>query len=223
MLKNDLMVNQKVEINREDDLTIYKSSIQIVDEDSFAISVPYHKGEPLILRSGDIITVKVFTKKERYIFQTRVLGRKQDQIPLYILDYPERTERLQARDFVRVKVSLDVYYQVVTEETKNQDIHIETTHKAITVDLSGGGALLAVDEKIDEGQLLFLRFTVKLKNKEKKLIETFGKVVRYDPPEGTRTKTLIGVRFVNFDERDRDDLIMFLFERMRNQRKIKDD
>ena len=62
----------------EDHDVSYKSSVQAVDENSFAIAIPYHKGEPLILRSGDTIIVKLFTAKERFIFSSSY-KRKQDQ------------------------------------------------------------------------------------------------------------------------------------------------
>lgn len=220
MLKNDMMVNQKVEINAEDHSVSYKSSVQAVDEKSFSIAVPYHKGEPLILRSGDPIIVKLFTNKERYIFNSRVVGRKQDQIPLYVLTYPEKVHRLQAREYVRVEITLDVYYQVITEEEKKQGKLFNPTAQALTADLSGGGALLAVDEKLPEGQLLYLEFPIKIKKGER-LIQTFARVVRCKSAEGTRKK-LLSIKFEDLGERARDDLIEFLFERMRLQRRIKD-
>jgi len=156
LLKNDMMVNQKVEINVEDHAVNYKSSVQTVDENSFSIAVPYHKGEPLILSSGDTIIVKLFTNKERYIFTSRVVERKQDKIPLYVMTYPEKVYRLQAREHVRVEVTLDVHYQMVTDDEKRQGKFFNPLAQAFTVDLSGGGALLAVDEKLPEGQLLYL-------------------------------------------------------------------
>jgi c-di-GMP-binding flagellar brake protein YcgR len=221
LLKDDMMVNQKVEINVEDHDVSYKSSVQAVDENSFAIAIPYHKGEPLILRSGDTIIVKLFTAKERFIFSSKVIKRKQDQIPLYVLTYPEKVYRLQAREHVRVEVNLDIHYQVITEEEKRQGKFFNPSAQALTVDLSGGGALLAIDEKLPEGQPLYLEFTIKYKKGEK-LIQTFGRVVRCRPAEGTK-KNLAGIRFEGLDERVRDVLIEFLFERMRLQRRLKDD
>ncbi|HHU33173.1 MAG: flagellar brake protein [Zhaonellaceae bacterium] len=221
MLKDDMMVNQKVEINVEDHDVSYKSSVQAVDENSFAIAIPYHKGEPLILRSGDTIIVKLFTAKERFIFSSKVIKRKQDQIPLYVLAYPEKVYRMQVREYVRVEVNLDVNYQVITEEQRKNDEFFNPTTKALSIDLSGGGILLAIDEKLPEGQPLYLEFTIKYKKGEK-LIQTFGRVVRCRPAEGTK-KNLAGIRFEGLDERVRDVLIEFLFERMRLQRRLKDD
>lgn len=220
MLKDDLAVNQKIEIKKDDDPINYKSYVQGVEDDKFAIAVPYHKGEPLILRRGDEIEVKLFTAKERYIFVSTVIARKQDQIPLYVLTLPEKAQRLQARDYVRVKVMLDVYYQVITEEEKNSNLLLNPTQKGMTVDLSGGGMLLALDDKLAENDLLYLEFTVLLKNK-KRFFQTFGRVIRYDPAGGQRTKNLVGVKFEDIDERDRDDLIQFLFERMRAQSRLR--
>lgn len=217
LLKENLTVNQKIEISIEDKPIRYKSIIQIVSKDKFAVGIPTHKGEPLILRAGDLVNIKLNSQNEHYIFTTTVLDRIKDQIPLYVLAYPDKAERVQLRDFVRVKIALEVLYQVVTEADITKQLFLNPTSKAITIDVSGGGVLFATEDVIPEAELLYLHIPIKIKNQEI-TIQTFGRVKRFIKASEPLNKNLVGIEYEGINERDRDAIIYFLFKRLRAQR-----
>lgn len=68
-----------------------------------------------------------------YVFKTKVQGRELRRIPMLILEYPgeDRIVRLQRREFVRIKTSVDA----AVHPKEEQFTPIVTT----TADLSGGG------------------------------------------------------------------------------------
>jgi c-di-GMP-binding flagellar brake protein YcgR len=108
-------------------------------------------------------------------------------------------EVLQRRDFVRVSTPHPV--TVESSEDGKRRTHI--------VDLSGGGMLLADDESLAVDQTI--RFTISIATTERP-VEGIARVVRIHE-DGKR-----GLMFEQISEDDRQRLIRFVFECMRNAR-----
>ena len=108
-------------------------------------------------------------------------------------------EVLQRRDFVRVHTPHPV--TVESDDDARRRVH--------TVDLSGGGMLLADDESLDVDQTI--RFTISIVTTELP-IEGIARVVRVRE-DGKR-----GLMFEQISEHDRQRLIRFVFECMRTAR-----
>ncbi|GAW92937.1 flagellar brake protein, partial [Calderihabitans maritimus] len=144
----DLAVNQKVEICRDNEEEIYKSLIQEVGEGYFAIQIPSGPQGWLTLHVGERVNVNVFSPSAQYCFTTEVIGRKKEKnIPMYLLKIPEEFTRIQRRDYVRIKLTLEVFFEPVnTEELDNLDMKAELSRRGVTLDISGGGMQLVTDE-----------------------------------------------------------------------------
>ena len=108
-------------------------------------------------------------------------------------------EVLQRRDFVRVHTPHPV--TVESPDDGRRRVH--------TVDLSGGGMLLADDETLDVDQTI--RFAISIVTTELP-IEGIARVVRIRE-DGKRA-----LMFEQIDEHDRQRLIRFVFECMRTAR-----
>lgn len=108
-------------------------------------------------------------------------------------------EVLQRRDFVRV----DTPHPVTVESDA------DAKRRVHTVDLSGGGMLLADDEDLDVDQTI--RFTISIVTTELP-IEGIARVVRIRE-DGKRA-----LMFEQIAEHDRQRLIRFVFECMRTAR-----
>jgi hypothetical protein len=108
-------------------------------------------------------------------------------------------EVLQRRDFVRVHTP----HPVIVDAGDEGRLHIHT------VDLSGGGMLLAEDENLEVDQLI--RFSITTATTELP-IEGVARVVRIRE-DGKRA-----LMFEQIEEHDRQRLIRFVFECMRAAR-----
>ncbi|WP_227767212.1 flagellar brake protein [Zhaonella formicivorans] len=211
-----LVVKRKVELVRENDPVTYKSMIQEVGQDSFAVDVPSYRGQALVLRPGETITVKITGEKEQFLFSTRVLGRKKEPIPLYYLAKPAEVQRIQLREYVRLKTVLEVCYKMLeVEELENLHM-LNPSKRAFTVDISGGGVQLALEEELPVNKLLYLKIV--LPGYEHQPIYAVGRVKRFLPAGEFQPKHYAGVHFEKIAERDRDVLICYIFEKMRKQR-----
>ncbi len=217
-----IAVRRKILVQREEEQESYKSMIQEVREDSFDIQLPTGAGRrPLLLRAGDIVTVKVIASHEQFHFQTRVKSRKRANLPLYILEKPEpdSIKRIQMRNYVRVKCVFDVRYRILKKGEEKKAVFPEPDREGIAIDLSGGGVQMMVTERIPEKSVLLLWFKLKKNNGKETEIQTLGRVVRSIETivKGVK-KNILGIEFLNIAERDRDKIVAFTFRELLQQR-----
>jgi len=208
-------VNQKIQVSRIAEENYFDSSIQDVRGGFFSIAIPYLKEHPLVLYRGEEVRVRFTLQNASYRFTTRVIGVATNNIKLYKLAYPEKIDRIQLRNHVRLSVMLDVEYAV--KESESQKLKFT---KGITVDLSGGGMKLAARENIEENSLLILKFVLPLKNKAEP-VQLKAKVVRSIKADPQREVYHLGLRFEDITYREEDMIVRFIFERMAQQKRLR--
>lgn len=212
-------VNQKIQVSRIAEENYFDSSVQDVQDGFFSIAIPYLKEHPLVLYRGEEVRVRFTLQNASYIFTSRVIGVVTDNIKLYKLVHPEKIERIQLRNHVRIPVMLDVEY-VVKEAVKESEKQKIKFNKGTTVDLSGGGMKLATRENIKENSLLILKFLLPLKSKAEPL-QLKAKVVRVMKADPQRELYHLGLRFEDITYREEDMIVRFVFERAAQQKRLR--
>jgi c-di-GMP-binding flagellar brake protein YcgR len=138
-------------------------------------------------------------------FQTEITNVMGDT---YVLTMPEPDAvlREQRRGHVRASVSLKVQAAVHMANRYYAEHTIEI------VDLSGGGCQMVGEKPFIANAILRIKIPLPTK-----VIEVHGKVVRANPfPQGTNKRTyLSGFAFTKISEADRELMIKFIFEKMR--------
>lgn len=212
-----IKINAQIDIGLKDKQMIYKSLIQGHEKDSFLIHVPTYRGSSLKLVKGDIVNLGIFTEKYKIAFETEVLGSvKENGLELYKLAMPRDIKKHERRDFFRVEVALDVKYELLKEKPRNlSDLKdLELCKSALAIDLSGGGIMLKVNKAIPLRKYLLMEFNVGTKGRAN-YIKVLGQVMRgFTDCTGGIKRELIGVKFCQIDERTRDQIIRFVFEKM---------
>ena len=96
-----------------------------------------------------------------------------------------------------------------------------TLEDGILVDISGGGTRFVSDRKYESGELILFRFSLHEKEEGENEDEysVIGRVVNVTPMENNRGKFEVRVEFVNINEHDREEIIRYIFEEERKQRK----
>lgn len=198
---------KKIEIRLAgDDGKYYKSQVVQVKDNLFLIAPPYRGKEDLFLHRDDEVEVILYGPNEKIMFNTTVVKKVKKPLAGYVLVAPEEGKRIQLREYVRVKVFLDVEWSLAGQED---------VHKGIIVDLSGGGAGIVTDVLLEEDTALVLRFDLPLKNKTVKM--EVKAVVRRNQEMPDGGKYLLGVAFQDISERDRDQIIEYVFQKQREQ------
>lgn len=216
MAARDLIkINQNIQVAYDDDQNDwYASNVQDVRESDFCISVPTKGISALLLHSGEPVRVTFVTEMARYVFVTRVCGRRQDNIPLFVLDRPQVYVRVQLREFVRVNVMLDMFYALVTA-AEEKPVCLRTH----SIDLSGGGIRFLANNILPVGTLLIIKFTLPF-DSEPERFELNGIVVRSWTEEHDKLYQA-AARFVNITNRQVDLITRYLFSKMSEQRRLK--
>jgi c-di-GMP-binding flagellar brake protein YcgR len=91
--------------------------------------------------------------------------------------------------------------------------YFNAMEKAITIDISGGGLKLIARKSCEKNTTIVIKMYVPDE------ITVFCKVIRCDKGD-TKNSFKIGAKYINMDERVRDKIIKFIFEKVREQKKI---
>ncbi|NLY80682.1 MAG: glycosyltransferase [Lysinibacillus sp.] len=154
----------------------------------------------------------IFQNEEKisFAFNTEVIGRINDRIPMIMLSLPSEEEefiKIQRREFVRVNTPVDVaveylnhYYQFVTE------------------DISAGGLALRLNTfpPFAEGDNVKLTIVLPYKNGEIKYVQTDAEVIRIFEK---KNQLFASLQFTDTDDLDKQYIVRFCFERQLMLRK----
>lgn len=207
-----LQVNRSVTIKPLRDGKPFRSIIQEITRDTFAVLAPE---ENPALRLGERVKVEVMAPDARYEFQSTLERIVTDPLYLYYFNLPEEVKRVQERRFVRAKVALEACYALGTEES-DPAVPPNLFKKAYTVDLSGGGAQLILKEKPEVDSFLWLslplpdgREPLVVKGRVKRVgVRVVNGLERYE----------VGLAFEGLTERDVDRIMRFVFQRLLRER-----
>lgn len=180
--------------------------VDIEGDDHFMMDYPINMatGKTAFFIDGtQLLVTFVDDYKMSYAFRTEVHSRINRTIPMLKLEYPgdKQLMKIQRREFVRVDTSLDVALQADA-----------TSLQLVSMDLSAGG--LAVNMKDhdyfapnEEVKLIIVLYFSKT---EIKYVSCNARVVRNWESEKRR---LTSFKFDEVDEKDRQHIIRYCFER----------
>lgn len=210
MAKVDFAINKKLEILIDE--KYFKSNIQDVTEEYIAISIPINSGQYLPLSKGAILEVMYYEEENLYKFNSAVIGRKFENVPILLLSIPKEIKKIQRRKYVRVPIISTVKYKNLKHNPKVNPSTLGNSDylKAILVDLSGGGMKLRISEEIKLSDFLLVSLTV---NNEDILI--VGQAKRVIKDDDGRFDC--GLSFELLDDTTREKIIKLIFQLMREQ------
>lgn len=138
-----------------------------------------------------------------FAFNTEVLGRKVNNIPMIMLSCPPDNEfiKIQRREFVRVTTTVDVAVQFNNQFSQ-----------FVTADISAGGLALKLvnDAPFQAGDRLHLTIVLPYSNGEIRYVLSEANVVRIFQKDQLH---LASLQFIDTDDIDKQFLVRFCFER----------
>ena len=209
----ELNINGRLDVYWED--AIYKSTVQDVSDDYFAMSVPMSEGSYLPLERGEKVEIIYYDNLVLYKFIGVVISRRIDNnVPQLILQFPDKVQRIQRRSYVRVDLIEYVNYCQFVDGKKIDDMYYEddkNIFKAILLDISGGGIKLKIKEKVKANDILLLQLPT-----NEGMLKLKGRIVRLVKDDDNRN--LCGISFIELDDKTRERIIRYVFDIMRKQR-----
>jgi c-di-GMP-binding flagellar brake protein YcgR len=207
----ELEINQKIEIEILSGLYQgnYLSKVADFLDDNILVTGLYREGSPLPVRLGQQVSVYYTTDRAAFKFETEVLKRTNEPIPLLLLAPPDSTQRIQRRDYFRLDATGIVYlYKNPTEV----DYPVKIA-KARMLDISGGGVKVELERDLKEGD----EFLVTLKDILPKKTFISAKIVRKDKVNDSLYN--YGVEFTDLKDEQREEIIQWIFTYQRKSRK----
>jgi c-di-GMP-binding flagellar brake protein YcgR len=211
-------INEKIEII--DNSITYKANIQDIKRDYVMISMPVSEDKYYIMHKGSTVEFYITGEREITKFKSDVLGKKvENSISLAILSTPVFIEKMQRREYFRLPVAMDAKLSILTGDrvySNIKDVPAEFFNKmksCIIVDISGGGLKVAIKEQMQKGHYVII--LMKIPDE----IFLLCKIVWVEKDNLNRNYK-VALRFEGISERERDRIIKFIFEKMRNQSKI---
>jgi c-di-GMP-binding flagellar brake protein YcgR len=192
----------------------YRCKVADIEENRIYIDYPIDiqtNRTVFLLNSQSLDIIFIDKKQNAFKFRTQVAGRIKKEIPLIILELPEKEkiEKIQRRQFVRVETTVDAALRF-----NESDIHIPT----VTTDISAGGCavILPVDSapvKHEHGEGIFV---LPMQTGDYHYLRLAFKVIRSWEEAGNRK---VSLQFKQIQEKDQQLLIRFCFIRQLQQRK----
>ncbi|HEY3315704.1 MAG TPA: PilZ domain-containing protein [Bacillota bacterium] len=216
-------VNQRLSVEVLAGTLAGRYSSQFVDEraEGFVIAAPITQGVALAAPAGTLLKVDWTGESAVYSFESELLKLESGVIALWVITKPEVTQRMQRRTHVRLDASLPILYTILAHPNDpNPELSAQqnmTVFRGRTRDLSGGGSMLVIDQKLESGTLVDME--IQLRPRE--TINLMGEIVRIIKSEekGRIVEHWTGVKFLDVNEREMDTIISFIFEEQRRLRR----
>lgn len=212
--KYSLNIGMKIEIgvSKTNGEMFYPS--QLLDNKNgkeFMISGPIVKNDLVLLHVGEKITISYMIKdRGKHYFLAEIISRSHSQIYTLKIKRLSNIKNIQQRKYYRLSTNIPVLKCSKEKKIGMQDY---TEENCETKDISGGGMkiysnkLHMVGDKVDcsidlLGENIFLKC----------------KVIRIDDVDSFNYKYLIGLEFIDIDNKHRDMIIGYIFEEQRKLR-----
>ncbi|MFS0560256.1 flagellar brake domain-containing protein [Terribacillus sp. 179-K 1B1 HS] len=195
----------------------YRSKVIDLTDDEIYIGYPINEKTKRtdIFPVGTVFKALYVTEDDNaYTFVTTIKGKEMLKVPALMLSMPKEGEirKIQRRQYVRISACTDV--ALYSEEREINPV------SSITLDISGGGLSMLLPENhgFQEKMKVKLYIAYTLQKDGPAFLTAPGHIVRIARNEKSG-KILASIQFDNIQERDRQAIIRFCFERQREQRK----
>lgn len=231
--KLDIRLENQPEIEGEEKQPrTFKSVLYNIQENgNLEISMPMIGGKLILLALDVRYELVIYTREGMYCCIGQVKERyKKDNLYMVSMELKTAPSKLQRREFYRLKCLLDIRYVPVSQE-EAQDFTVEelfrmyqregkaeSWREATAMDISGGGIRFVSREELTAKEQILIRFTLQntLMRQE---FELLGSVLFTKVLEDSTTRFEVRAKFDLEDERAREQIIRYIFEEERKNRK----
>ncbi|MDF2944971.1 MAG: hypothetical protein K0S01_3829 [Herbinix sp.] len=249
MLNKILSLGDKIDIKRLDSngrivksmKTFVSQLVDFVDFDVINIATPIVYGKTILLDVGDKFNLCFYSSIGLYQCNCIILSNhKENNTMVSVVRITSNLEKFQRRQYYRLECIHDITYRIITVEEeilmkklKEEDFQsVEERNEyrrrlsqydkawiqAAIIDLSGGGARFNSNELHNQGEKILMKLDFNISGELKKMqlsavIITSNKIMNRIGAYEHR------VEFQNILQKDREDLIKYIFEQERKRRR----
>ncbi|MHB1392452.1 MAG: flagellar brake protein [Clostridia bacterium] len=186
----------------------YSSQVFELHQNEFLdVLIPIHKNQDIYLKQDTILKLVVSRGEAVYELRAVLNDKLFGRVPLYRLKVFAEINKIQRRDFYRLKLMRDV------EAAQVEDLKARKYSERFRCnlhDISAGGLHISSAKELHEKDML----EITLNLNDRKLV-VFGIIIRRTPSGNTKAPYAYGVRFDRMSDFERNEISKFIFEEQR--------
>jgi c-di-GMP-binding flagellar brake protein YcgR len=200
-------VNQNIVIKLTSRDQSWKSIVAEIGADEILIGFPMDRTILGLLQNGVSIEVSYILDEKRYMFSTKIMGRKIENMVICMLKKPKENmiKKIQMREYFRVDANLRV---VLKGKESN------------TINISAGGLLCSYDPSIPFEHREVVSGTILVPNttdSETTIIPFQSEIIRVELVEELE-RNQVGIKFIKINQQDQQKILQYCFEKQRQMR-----
>lgn len=207
---------------------VYTTRIyDIVSEDTVELVMPMEQTKLILLPIDGEYEVFFYTENGLYECNVRIIDRyKSNNVYILLVELQTNLRKYQRRDFYRYSCSLDLEARNLTPEEydafkNNQPYDIPRglpTNKSTIVDISGGGLRFITDTVFETDSFINCKYELFIHGGVK-MYEIICEVLGQRELENRKGFYEHRVKFVNLNNDEREEIIQYIFEEERKNRR----
>lgn len=181
--------------------------VEEISAEYIALSMPMRQGALIPLRPGQRLSTRIFRCGSYYGFDTTIVDRKLQPVPVVIVHRPQKILALgQLRGDVRISAVLPVRFRLLSGNSNNF-----SPYEAFTINISAGGALLCTDNPLKKGQELWLELFIR----PTEVVCCKATIVRVFTEVSSEPQGRVAIQYQDINEKDRDRIACYIFDKQR--------
>jgi len=235
MLSKLVEVGNRVELqlverlrDSEKSKKVYQSEVyDVLSEDRLEITMPIEQTKLILLPVDSECDVVLYGKGGLYQCFARIIDRyKTNNVYILVIELVTNLRKYQRRDYYRYSCALEMCTRELEEAEikaieQNEDYDLTPglpLKQSLIVDLSGGGLRFLASHKYDPKSLIYCTYQLLVKGQSKKY-ELVGKILSVKKSDNKLGAYEHRVQYINIDETTREEIIKYIFEEERKERR----
>ena len=236
MLSKFITVGNKIELQAvergnsgaQSEKKIYHSTVHdILSEDTLEITMPMEQTKLILLPVDGEYDLVFYGETGLYQCFARIIDRyKSNNVYILVVELISNLRKFQRREYYRFSCALEMCARTLQEEeiqaVEKKDPYVLTPglplKRSVIVDISGGGLRFMSSQRYEPDSFLYCTYNL-LKGGELKKYEVIGKVLSVRELDGKPGTFEHRVQYYNLDVDTREEIIKFIFEEERKNRK----
>ncbi len=232
MLANYIVPGQKVELravrekNEAKDKVYISRVFEVLSDDRLEVTMPMEKTKLILLPVDGEYEVLFYTPNGLYQCVSRIIDRyKSNNVYILVLELVSNLRKYQRREYYRFSCALNMSARVLEEEEiaalderRNYLVPGLPLKRSVIVDISGGGIRFVANQKYEADSLIYCKYTLRVNGMDKEY-NLVGKILSVSELEKQPGTFEHRVQYMNIDSAEREEIIRYIFEEERKNRK----
>jgi len=188
--------------------------LKIIKQKDIFLEMPLQDGKVFKFWPHTVVHINFYFDNEPgavYTFTGRISKTgKENRKEIFVIPFPKEITRIQRRSYVRVDCRIPINFKIFLSgnDLDGEQVLTKQVNRGFALDLSGGGVFLRTPIKLDKGQDILTKFS--LRDKE---FEIKSKIMRViEIKRGRKKYYKYGVLFIDIEESYRRNVISYVFD-----------